>query len=133
MLSCALSTLISVALCLDGLEGVFYLVARSRNQRERDLESSLAQQCFATPQGPVSGSQMRVVKRSCQLSGAGNTPVELFWYCVGPGPCYFLAMARVKKTGWRGTEVAWTLYPLGVQRMRGALAGDRKATALAFD
>ncbi|QGW63906.1 hypothetical protein GOY17_02625 [Lysobacter soli] len=52
-------------------------------------------------------------------------------YCVGPGPSYFVAIA-IAQTGFGAVSVTWVVRPLTEERMRGALAGDRKATALAF-
>lgn len=131
-LSSVMATAISILIGVGAFGALFYVTSRFRRQQDRALQTSFEQQSFSTPQGAVSGALLQVVKSSCQLRGAGNRPVELFWYCVGPGPSYFLAIARIKKTSWRGTEVAWTVSPLSEQRMRAALTGDRKAMASAF-
>ncbi|TDV67666.1 hypothetical protein EC915_103201 [Pseudomonas sp. LP_7_YM] len=120
LFSSVICTATSILIGASAFGTLLYMTVWSRRQRQRALQDSFAQQRFPTPYGPVSGALLRVVKSSCQLSTAGNTPMELFWYCVGSVPCYFLAVARVRKTSWRGTEVAWTLLTLSEQRMRGA-------------
>ncbi|MCD7097821.1 hypothetical protein [Stenotrophomonas sp. MMGLT7] len=103
-----------------------------RRRHGNALQSSFAAHRFDTPDGPVGGASLRVVKASNQVSRhTSNVPAEVFWYCVGPGPSYFLAIAQVRMKG-RRFEVDWTVRPLTEERMRAALAGDRKATALAF-
>lgn len=109
-----LLTLLPLALCV-------YLIRFSRGRLQRALQASLAEQWFSTPQGKVSGAQLEVVKRSVQVARSpGNTPSELFWYCTGPGPSYFLAIAKVKQAG-RGYQIDWIVRPLSEQRFRAAL------------
>lgn len=103
-----------------------------RRRHGQALQSSFARHTFGTPDGPVSGASLRVVKTSNQVSRhTSPVPAEVFWYCVGPGPSYFLAIAQIGMNR-RRFEVDWTVRPLTEERMRAALAGDREATALAF-
>ncbi|MEE7547518.1 hypothetical protein HF319_11155 [Xanthomonas sp. Kuri4-1] len=114
-----------LALCVYAIHG-------SRRKLSQALQHSFAQCRFDTPQGHVSGASLRVVKASHQVSRhTSGAPSEIFWYCVAPGPAYFLAIAHVTRPG-RRIEVRWTLRALTEERMRGALVDDRKATAAAF-
>jgi hypothetical protein len=118
---------------------------RFENQRvERELRRSFARQTFQTALGPISGAALKVVKIHQAPSGVRRRdPLfeltfrddpyggDAFWYCVGPGPSYFLAIALLQ-AGSGKVDAQWVVRPLTEARMRGALIGDRKATALAF-
>lgn len=64
---------------------------------------------------------------------------EYYFYCVGPGPSWFLAIALVNDPGWwHGTrlDIDWIVRPLDADRMRGALVGvgdALRAAGLAAD
>jgi hypothetical protein len=118
-----------------------YLTWRKLQRAERALRDDFARQTFQTPEGHISGAGLRVVKVSKQsrpisgqrilLSDFDLGPADAFWYCVGPGPSYFLAIAILPSELGRST-VQWIVRPLTEQAMRGALTDDRKASALAF-
>ncbi|HEY0504170.1 MAG TPA: hypothetical protein VGD42_11825 [Lysobacter sp.] len=123
---------------------VLLSVVVSRQGRRRlqgALRMTFARLEFETPQGRVPGSALRVVKISRQAAGFSDDEAyrlfgdrqmpDAFWYCVGPGPSYFLAIGRAN-AHWRGVAVDWIVRPLSEERMRGALDGDDKAIALAF-
>ncbi|MDR0184098.1 hypothetical protein [Lysobacter arvi] len=118
------------------------VAARAGNRKIRaEVMRSFNAQTFDTPVGRVTGEALRIVKISKQSMrfagddvyslGQQHQPSDAFLYCVGPGPSYFLAIAMAE-TGAGAVSVKWVLRPLTEERMRGALMGDRKATALAF-
>ena len=76
---------------------------------------------------------MRVVKEVLESTGQdlGASPTTGFFYCVGPGPSYFVAIANLE-SAWRA-RFAWVIRPLTEERMRGALVGDSVALQAAFD
>ncbi|WP_225765242.1 hypothetical protein [Stenotrophomonas sp. Marseille-Q4652] len=84
---------------------------------------------------PLTGAQVTVVQRSPRrhpwwlLGGAREA--ESFWYCKAPDGRFFLAVAHNDRRllAW---DVRWLVRPLDAMRMRGALAGDDAALALAF-
>jgi len=112
-----------------------------RRKIDQTLKDTFAQRTFQTPQGSVSGTTLRVVKISKQTSRYAadevyrtkldSIPADAFWYCVGPGPSYFLAIA-ILQTGDGQVCADWIVRPLTEQAMRAALLDDRKATAMAF-
>lgn len=132
---------LSMIFALLMMAGGAYLSWRGRNKIDRKLRATFDRQTFDTPQGKVTGEALRVVKVCRQMSrfagddvyvlGRDPVPSDTFWYCVGPGPSYFLAIAIVQ-VGFGKVDPQWVIRPLTEQRMRGALIGDRKATALAF-
>ena len=109
-----------------------------RMEREA-LRRSFATQVFDTPEGKVEGRALQVVK-TATLGGTTPNGVEdfvtmtrdEFWYCVGPGPTYFLAIPTIGTSFGQVDFVRWVVRPLSKERMRAALAGDRRATKLAF-
>jgi hypothetical protein len=114
---------------------------RGRRRMQRALRITFVQLQFQTPLGRVPGTALKVVKISHRAAGFDGDEVydlfgdrqmpDAFWYCVGPGPSYFLAIARARMH--RGdARVDWIVRTLTEERMRGALHGDDKATALAF-
>ncbi|MFC5570178.1 hypothetical protein ACFPN1_08920 [Lysobacter yangpyeongensis] len=56
---------------------------------------------------------------------------DSFWYCVGPGPSYFLAIPLVE-AGLGRVKVSWVVRPLAAERMRAALVDDEQALRDAF-
>ncbi|GAA5069707.1 hypothetical protein [Lysobacter panacisoli] len=133
--------LTSTIVVLLVMGGSVYLSLRGRRKIERELRATFDRKTFDTPQGKVTGEALKVVKVSRQTVrfaaddvyqlAADPLPADTFWYCVGPGPSYFLAIAIVQ-VGYGKVDAEWVIRPLTEQRMRGALIGDRKATALAF-
>ena len=90
---------------------------------------------FETTEGVVGGDKMLVVKQvSFEKSREGSMSLrsrmgETFWYCVGPGESYWLAIPmRMPRKG----PIEWVVRPLTEERMRAALSGDSQASALAF-
>jgi len=118
------------------------LVAYYFAQRARErvaTHASFQAQTFDTPEGRVTGSALRVVKMSSLSATTPNMPEDRltktrdeFWYCVGPGPSFFLAIPTIGIRYGQVVFVRWVIRPLSEERMRGALAGDRKAAKLAF-
>lgn len=131
--------LLLVALPLIALGA--HLNRLGRRKIDQTLKDTFAQRTFQTPEGTVSGATLRVVKISKQTSRYAadevyrikmdSIPADAFWYCVGPGPSYFLAIA-VMQTGNGQVSADWIVRPLTEQSMRAALLDDRKATAMAF-
>lgn len=108
---------------------------------KRTLQSTFAALRFSTPSGEVDGSSLKVVKVSRQgmplvcdevfAAQVDLVPSDAFWYCVGPGHSYFLAVPIVT-AGFDRVRVQWIVRPLTEQRFRGALVGDKEALRLAF-
>ncbi|HJW45055.1 MAG TPA: hypothetical protein VJ484_01045 [Lysobacter sp.] len=121
--------------------GSIYTTVKGRERVKNALRSTFAELKFTTPEGMVSGTALRVVKVSKQGMPFAYDEVftlqadyqhsDSFWYCVGPGPAYFLAIPMVT-TGFRKVSVRWAIRPLTAERMRGALTGDAEALRLAF-
>lgn len=95
---------------------------------------------FNTPNGPVGGDAIRVVKIFKQgmpfaYDDVFNIPVgprwisDSFWYCVGPACTYFVAIPMVEVGLGRAT-VTWVVRPLSEERMRAALIDHPEALAL---
>lgn len=107
--------------------------------RQRRLyEDAFAKLIFDTPRGLVTGQSLRVVHRSVtfpqsepEISGAAD-PGAVFWFCVGPGPTYFLAMPIRRKAEAGGLDLQWIVRQLTAERMRGALAARPSALRRAF-
>jgi len=100
---------------------------RERAHREfRDL-------VFRTPDGPVPGARMEVVKKVLHpgLSALGEREGTAFYYCKGPGPSYFLAVRELRKPHGEG-KGGWIVRPLEPGRLSEALVGDEEALQRAF-
>ncbi len=105
------------------------------------LDMSFRHQAFPSERGPLSGADLTVVKNSMQSMGASDSRVhglvpavmtaDAFWYCVGPGPSWFLAIPVVT-AGFGRVEVQWIVRPLTEHLMRLSLQSDRKAYRRAF-
>ena len=95
---------------------------------------------FPTVDGrAVTGADVRVVLRRGQwnggmprvaLAGRDLGPEDAFWYCVGPGPAWYLVIPLSWRRGF-GWKVEWVVRPLDERRLRAALDGDRQALRLA--
>lgn len=117
------------------LAAIVVIVGGQRRRSERALRQSFARHQFHTLDGPLSGTALRVVKASHRGTRHADPihrhAADAFWYCVGPGRSYYLAIA-VSRAGTGHGPVHWVLRPLTEQAMRGALVGDRKAALRAF-
>jgi hypothetical protein len=122
--------------------GLSVFAARAGGRKiKAEVMRSFNAQTFDTPVGRVTGEALKIVKISKQSMqfagddvyalGQSHQPSDAFLYCIGPGPSYFVAIA-IAQTGLGAVSVKWVVRPLTAERMRGALVGDRKATALAF-
>jgi len=123
------------------LIGALYRMGRS--QVTDLLDASFREQAFPGEHGPLHGGDLTVVKKSKQniessyghvysiAPDAALHTADAFWYCVGPGPCWFLAIPVVT-SGFGQAQVRWIVRPMTEGRMRAALQFDRKATRLAF-
>lgn len=114
--------------------GLFLL---QRVARDKAAQGSFEAQVFETPAGTVAGRDLRVVKRARMgitpnnVEGMAETSDE-FWYCVGPGPTYWLAIPTIGMQYGSVAYVRWVVRPLSAERMRAALMDDRRALKLAF-
>ena len=114
------------------LAASFFASLRAKRAFEAAVKRSFEQLTFETPAGRVTGASLRVVKVVTWRTGNDSSPSsDLFWYCVGDGPSYFVAMGHVRSR-FATMPVDWVIRPLTEERMRGALVGDGKACALAF-
>ena len=114
---------------------MFALYRWQRHWQRNKVQSLFDRLVFQTGTGPVSGAQMKVVKRIVDTMGSnegGNGITGAYWYCVGPGPTYFVAIAQRTMTNLVRSELQWVVRPLSEERMRGALAGDTEALLVAF-
>lgn len=104
------------------------------------LRTTFAALRFDTPDGVVGGDGVRVVKVYRQgmplaYDDVFNLPLgprqvsDSFWYCVGPGPSYFVAIPVVE-VGLGRVSVQWIVRSLTEERMRAALVDDPEALAL---
>lgn len=132
-----ITTLITVAF----MGVTLFAAGGHRRKIKAEVMRSFNAQTCDTPVGRVTGEALKIVKISKQpmqfagddvsTLGRQHQPSDAFLYCVGPGPSYFVAIA-IAQTGLGAVSVKWVVRPLTEERMRGALVGDRKATALAF-
>ena len=91
--------------------------------------------------GQIAGQRGRVVKRPTPLStstfllstaaGYQEGHGEEFWYCVGDGGHYWMAIANCERQWWRW-RVHWVVRPLTAARMRNALIDDPAALQATF-
>lgn len=124
--------LLSTVLVVGFMVAVVIFAIRARRAADAAVKRSFEALMFQTPAGRVRGGAVRVVKVVAQNVGNERSgPRDLFWYCVGSGPSYFLALGHVRR-GLPPVRVDWVVRPLTEDRMRNALAGDERATALAF-
>src|SRR5690349_5669325 len=111
-----------------------------RDRVKRALRETFDALSFATPQGVVSGAQVQVVKVYKQNMGRAYDDVfnigtrhvhDSFWYCVAPGPSYFVAIPLLQAGSGR-VEVKWVVRLLTEERMRAALQDDAKVLDKVF-
>lgn len=105
------------------------------------LRETFAALSFTTEQGVVlSGADVRVVKVYTQNMGHAYDDVfrigtrhvhDSFWYCVAPGPAYFVAIPLLQASLGRIT-VRWVVRLLTEERMRAALQDDARALESVF-
>lgn len=124
--------------------GVFFLlsllavllivVLHVQHQRtsERWMQRTFDALAFDTAQGRRYGPDVRVVKRVVHEFSGHHRPLTAFWYCVGEGPSYFVAMAQFVHRGWRGGHYEWTVRAVDETQMRGALLDDEDALQATF-
>lgn len=117
---------------------VVWAAIRRHAHFTRLLEDSFAKLQFDTPEGRVGGERVIVVsKQQAQMNAmwggeVGSAPTsDAFWYCVGPGPSYFLVVP-ILANRWNGLDLTWVVRPLTEERMRAALQGDRAGAQRAF-
>lgn len=119
-----------------------YATLIGRDRVKRALRTTFTALSFNTPGGIVHGDAVQVVKVYKQgmpfaYDDVFNMPVDprhisdSFWYCVGPGPSYFVAIPLVEVGLGRAT-VRWVVRPLLAERMRAALMDDEEALRRAF-
>lgn len=108
-----------------------YASVVGRRRIGQALRASFDALRFATPAGDVGGDAVRVVKVYKQglpmlyddvfdLTWGARQVSDSFWYCVAPGPSYFLAIPLVA-VGMGRVDIRWVVRPLSEARMRGAL------------
>lgn len=118
---------------------VIWAAIRQRARTMRLLEESFSRLEFDTPESRISGEHLAVVsKRQEHLNAmwegheVGSVQAsDAFWYCVGPGPSYFLVVPLLANR-WSGLDLKWIVRPLTEECMRAALQGDRAGMQRAF-
>lgn len=124
-----------------GAIAIVLLALRRRRRPGTDLRRAFAAVHFETPRGVVGGDAVRVVRVRRQGMFADIDPFDIppemlplaesFWYCVAPGPSYFVAIASADLREARAVPV-WTTRALSEAQLRSALADDPPALAAAF-
>lgn len=113
---------------------IILLVIRERQKRLQRMHQSFDGIEFPAS-GGLRGRDMRVVKRVIEAADNGMCSSDIlgaYWYCVGPGPGYYVAIAQRVQLNWLRSRLEWVIRPLSAERMRGALMGDKQALILAF-
>ena len=108
----------------------------ARGSDKESLHREFEERLFEIPGGQLRGAELQVVKYVFQESGNNDTGRGMrtgWWYCVLPGPRWLLVIGQDTTVTMTRTEVTWVVRELSEERMRGALAADPKAMALAFD
>ena len=124
-----------VLLTVLGIPVSIYLSLQGRKRLKQALRVSFNALRFQTPDGSVGGDAVRVVKvyrqgmplaydNVFEMHVGPSHLTDSFWYCVGPGPSYFLALPMVEISGWGRVRVQWVVRPLTAERMRAALQDD---------
>lgn len=115
-----------------------YQSHQGRKRLKQALRDSFRVLGFSTPDGTVGGNAVRVVKVYRQgmplvyddvfeMHSGRKHLADSFWYCVGPGPSYFVAIPMVEVAGWGRLRVQWAVRSLTAERMRAALQDDKAA------
>lgn len=119
-----------------------YVTHLGRKRLKAELRRSFETLRFTTPEGVVTGDRIRVAKVYRQgmplayddvfeMSLGARQWSDSFWYCVGPGPSYFVAIPMAA-VGMGRVEVQWVVRPLTMERMRAALQDDEGALESVF-
>lgn len=123
-------------LMLVGVLALYGHQALGRTRRED--QRAFASLVFDTARGLVTGQSLKVVHRAVRLpqsvQGLPGVPASgaSYWFCVGPGPSYYLAVPlRVRGAGFDG-PLEWVVRPLTAERMRAALSARPAALRRAF-
>jgi len=103
------------------------------------LQAAFDALAFPSPDGPVMGDTLTVVKIAYQLDDddpevrarAGPAHWDSLWYAAGPGPSYFLAICTFDAHA-AGVTPRWAVRSIDESRMRTALTDDARAQMLAF-
>lgn len=142
MIDASLIVLVWLGILAIFAAALVYGLRRNRATIQRKkawLQASFDALTFDTPAGRVHGSALTVVKIA-HTAATSEVPDfsprspqswDAFWYAVGPGPSYFLAICMITSNE-PTTPPRWAIRPLDEARMRAALAGDRQAHMLAF-
>lgn len=119
-----------ISLLVVGLMAVLHM--HHQRASERWMQRTFNALSFDTAEGRKFGPDMQVVKRVVGEFSRHHQPLTAFWYCVGAGPSYYVAMAQYVNAGWRGGHYQWTVRLLDEERMRGALIDDEQALQAVF-
>lgn len=103
------------------------------SQREADSRK----QVFNGADGrPVAGEDWNIVSMQHMTSDLSRAKQRLpfgpnyrhqsFWYCIGPGPDYLMAILDFQRL-WEDMDIRWTSRSLSEEQFRAALTRDRKA------
>ncbi|WP_242108927.1 hypothetical protein [Luteimonas aquatica] len=112
---------------------VAWLVIRESRLHKARMQASFDDLRFPGA-GDLRGRDMAVVKKVTETvaeTWVGGIETG-WWYCVGPGPSYYLVIVQPASAGWMRIRAHWLVRPLSEQRMRNALLGDPGALAAAF-
>nr|WP_295376375.1 hypothetical protein [Pseudoxanthomonas sp.] len=101
---------------------------------DRLLQRSFDGLTFPAETGTLRVADITVVKRVTHdvSRHSDHAPLAALWYCVGPGPSYYVAVAQYVRNGWRSGRYDWVVRPLDAERMRGELGSDQEALHAAF-
>ena len=135
-----LASLVPVLLAPIAIGLAIYSQLIGRRRVKQALRETFVALRFNTPDGPVGGDAIRVVKIFKQgmpiaYDDVFSIPVgprwisDSFWYCVGPARTYFVAIPMVE-VGFGRAKVTWVVRPLSEERMQAALIGHPDALAL---
>ena len=129
----------NILLAILVFAAIVALLVDKRRRQAKAMRRSFSELTFDTPEGQVKGDALSVVKVAAlsastpnSVEGFATDTRDEFWYCVGPGPSYFLAIPTVGSRYGFVAFVRWVIRPLSEERMRAALQGDRRASKLAF-
>lgn len=75
----------------------------------------------------VHGHQLRVIAAARPASTPMAADAPLVWYCQGPGPYWYRAIARCQRR-WLRWQVNWQLQTVNAEQLRSALRHDPQAS-----